>query len=374
MAGIYIHIPFCKQACYYCNFHFSTSLKLRDEMLRSINVEIELQKNYINEPIETIYFGGGTPSIISVNEIDKILQSVYSAFSVIEKPEITLEANPDDLNGKKLRELHDIGINRLSIGVQSFNSEILTFLHRIHDGNTAVKCIDNARKYGFKNISADLIYNIVEDRHTSIKKDMEMLTQLQPEHISAYNLTIEPKTVFGNWKNKGRINEVNEEYAAEQFDLVINFLEEHGYQQYEISNFARDSHYSTHNTNYWRQKNYLGVGPAAHSFDGESRQFNVANNSIYIKSISSGVIPCEKEMLDHKTLANETIMTGLRTIWGCNLQELKNKYGYDIQSGNQNYLDRLLKNEFANIDNGILTLTGRGKKYADEITAHLMWV
>ena len=375
MAGIYVHIPFCRQACFYCNFHFSTSGKLKSELIDSILSEIKLQENYLgNDLIETIYFGGGTPSILKTSEIERILQTIYSTFTISNNPEITLEANPDDLSFEKLNELKNIGINRLSIGVQSFNYQLLKYLNRIHTGNDAIHCIDSARKIGFENINIDLIYNIVQDEHETIKKDLSIINKLQPEHISAYSLTIEPKTAFGVWKEKGKLKEINEGYASKQFELVISTLEQFGFQQYEVSNFARNELYSRHNTSYWQHINYLGVGPAAHSFNGMRRQFNMANNSQYIKSIAKNRIPFEMEILDNKTKANEMLMTGLRTIWGCDLKKLKSSLDLDLIKESENQIENLKDKKLIQIVGDKLLLTKKGLLLADEITAQLMWI
>ncbi len=375
MAGIYIHIPFCKQACYYCDFHFSTLPGQREAMVTAILSELEMQKGYLqNETINTIYFGGGTPSILTSGELGNILEGINKNFSIAKNPEITLEANPDDLSLKKLQELFQLGINRLSIGVQTFHPELLKYLNRAHDEHEAIHCILMARKVGFEKINIDLIYNIKSDQHQSLRYDLTKIMELKPEHISAYSLTIEPNTVFGNWKKKGKIKEVKDEYAARQFELVAEVLEENGYEQYEISNFAQDQKYSQHNSNYWKQVKYLGVGPSAHSFDGLSRQYNVANNAQYLKSISSGNIPATKEILDRKTLVNEHIMLGLRTMWGCDLELLKTKYEFDLIHQNENLVDGMFNKGLIKLEKDRLLLTKKGKLLADEITAELLWV
>jgi len=375
LAGIYIHIPFCKQACYYCDFHFSTLPGQREAMVTAILSELEMQKGYLqNETINTIYFGGGTPSILTSGELGNILEGINKNFSIAKNPEITLEANPDDLSLKKLQELFQLGINRLSIGVQTFHPELLKYLNRAHDEHEAIHCILMARKVGFEKINIDLIYNIKSDQHQSLRYDLTKIMELKPEHISAYSLTIEPNTVFGNWKKKGKIKEVKDEYAARQFELVAEVLEENGYEQYEISNFAQDQKYSQHNSNYWKQVKYLGVGPSAHSFDGLSRQYNVANNAQYLKSISSGNIPATKEILDRKTLVNEHIMLGLRTMWGCDLELLKTKYEFDLIHQNENLVDGMFNKGLIKLEKDRLLLTKKGKLLADEITAELLWV
>lgn len=280
MAGIYIHIPFCKQACHYCDFHFSTSQQTRVDLIRSITKEIELQKDYLEgEIVQTIYVGGGTPSLLEAHELLSILDTIRSFFPIIPNPEITLEANPDDLTISKLKDLSRLGINRLSIGIQSFHAEFLTFLNRSHDSVTAIECVWHAREIGFKNISIDLIYAIPSESDFQWSEDIRQAIALQPDHISCYALTIEEKTVFGRWAATGKFKATDDDTAARHLEILMTELELAGFDHYEISNFARQGFHAKHNSNYWRQEKYLGVGPSAHSYNGNSRQFNISNNN-----------------------------------------------------------------------------------------------
>lgn len=375
MAGIYIHIPFCKQACHYCDFHFSTVLKSKDEVVAAIIRETELQKDYLKgQDVATLYFGGGTPSLLSWHDLDKILNTVGKHFRLSDRAEVTLEANPDDLTPEKLGQLRKLGINRLSIGIQTFNDEYLQYLNRAHDASMAISCIENARKAQFENISIDLIYGIKDDTHEVLTHDLKTAVSLTPEHISAYCLTIEPKTAFGNWLKKKRITQVSEDFAAEEFELLLSTLEANGYEQYEISNFAKPPFYSQHNSSYWRHIPYLGLGPSAHSFNGHSRQFNLGQNAAYVKSISNGVVPCQIETLSAKNLANELIMTGLRTKWGCDLSHIRLKYGFDLNALFASLLQAYTRRGLMYVENDTLLLTKKGKLLADEISENLMLI
>ena len=375
MAGLYIHIPFCKQACYYCDFHFSTNTEYRSRMIDSIASELKLQKAYLNhEPISTVYFGGGTPSILEIKELEKLTRSIDLNFNLIATPEITLEANPDDLSKKKLSGLKSLGINRLSIGIQSFQDKTLKFLNRAHNAYEAIKCIENARHIEFDNLSIDLIFSIPGQSITDLDFDISQALLLNPEHISVYSLTIEDKTVFGNWQSKGKFIQVSDEESAKQFELVITRLEENSYEQYEISNFCRDSNYAQHNTAYWKNVNYLGVGPGAHSFNGKSRQSNIANNHKYMNSIEKGIVPFVLDKLSDRSMANEYLMTSLRTKWGCELKKLHTRFGYDLQKQQNDKLQELIKTEMIYTMDEIIFLTKKGKFVADEIISELFWI
>ncbi|TAE01440.1 MAG: radical SAM family heme chaperone HemW, partial [Bacteroidetes bacterium] len=290
MPTIYVHIPFCRKACYYCDFHFSTNFTQKTAMINAINKEIVLQKDYFSEKnsISSIYFGGGTPSVLSQTELESVLKNIYNNFEVDPQAEITLEANPDDLNKNKLKELKSLGINRLSIGVQSFDEAFLKYMNRSHNAKQSLECLENAQKIGFDNLSFDLIYGVPAQNHDFWKKDLQMASQIGAKHISAYCLTIEEKTVFGKWLKNKKINEINDDFANDQFDMLVENLENKGYQHYEISNFAMPNHYSKHNTNYWKKGSYLGIGASAHSYNQQNRQFNISNNSLYIKQIEKG--------------------------------------------------------------------------------------
>ena len=372
MAGLYIHIPFCKQACHYCDFYFSTNRKESYEICKAIGTELRLQRNYLGgEPLKTIYLGGGTPSLLSRNEFDFIFDEVSKSYTVDAHPEITLEANPDDLNSEKLADLRQTGINRLSIGIQSFDSNVLKFLNRAHDAMAAMNCVDLARNAGFNNLSIDLIYAIPGQDNVAWKKSLRQAISLSPEHISSYSLSLEEKTTFGRWQRIGKFKAVTEEIAAQQFEILMEELEQAGYEHYEISNFSKPYYHSRHNSSYWEQTNYLGVGPSAHSYNGNTRQFNVLNNHLYVKSLAENKIPFELEVLSPANKINEYIFTTLRTSKGCNFLKLKQELGYDIQSRNAVYLNNIIDTKLAFMDNEILRLTHSGKLLADKIASDL---
>ncbi len=313
MAGIYIHIPFCRQACHYCNFHFSTSLRYKNELLGALLKETELQKDYLgNESIETIYFGGGTPSILQISDLRLQIEKIRETFNISKNAEITLEANPDDINEEKLAGWKEIGINRLSIGVQSFFEEDLLWMNRAHNSQQAVSSLQVAVKY-FDNITMDLIYGHPLLSNEKWKQNVEKVIALNIPHISCYALTVEPKTPLSKMIKEKKKEDVQQEKQAEQFLLLMQWLEDAGYEHYEISNFARPGRRSRHNSSYWQGKKYLGLGPSAHSFNDESRQWNISNNNVYIESLAENKIPFEKEILTPSQKVNEYIMTSLRT-------------------------------------------------------------
>ncbi len=372
MAGVYIHIPFCKQACFYCDFHFSTNQSVKEELIEAIAHELSLQKDYLQgEPIQTIYFGGGTPSLLTKKDLEVILHSVYKNYSISESPEVTLEANPDDLNEEKIVALKEVGINRISLGVQSFDNTILKFLNRAHTGEDALASIELLRKHGINNLSIDLIHSIPGQDDFMLRKNLEKILAIAPAHISVYSLTIEEKTVFGKRASRGFLSPMDDAQSAGQFEIAMDTLVDRGYQHYEISNFCLPGFASKHNSSYWQQKKYLGVGPSAHSFDGDSRQFNVSNNHRYIKSINQRQIPFEKETLTLENKINEYIFTSLRTSRGCSLAFLKSNYGYDLDSVNAAYLQSITELGYVTLSNQLLVLTRKGKLLADKIAADL---
>ncbi len=375
MAGIYIHIPFCKQACHYCDFHFSTSQHIRHDLVEAISKEIVIQKEYLEEEvIQTIYFGGGTPSLLNANELDLILGAIRSSYSLTHAPEITLEANPDDLALAKLKEFSNAGINRLSIGIQSFHPNILAFLNRVHDASTAVSSFQQAREAGFKNISIDLIYAIPDQSDIQWEEDIRQAIALEPDHLSCYALTIEEKTVFGRWSAAGKLKVTEDETAARQLEMLMDELEHEGFEHYEISNFANPGFQSKHNSSYWKQEKYLGVGPSAHSYNGSSRQFNVSNNNLYVKALNNESVPFEKEMLSIENKINEYILTTLRTKWGTDLKKIKQDYGYDLMNKNTDYLSKVFEGGLAVMNADVLRLTRKGKLLADKISSDLFVV
>jgi len=370
MAGLYIHIPFCKQACHYCDFHFSTNQDQRTRLCQAIAKEINLQHSYLdNEPIHTLYFGGGTPSLLSGEELNIIFESVHSHFVVDDDAEVTMEVNPDDLTTDKLKELKNFGVNRLSVGIQSFNNPTLTFFNRAHSGEQAIESIHRARTAGFDNISIDLIYSVPGQAEDIWKKDIEQAVALRPEHISSYSLTIEEKTAFGKWQKTGRIKPLDENKAVADFEVLMDMLNSSGYEHYEISNFSKPGFHSKHNSSYWRQRKYLGLGPSAHSYNGETRQFNVANNSHYINAIIKGEVPFEIEQLSRENKINEYIITTLRTKWGCDLSYLEKNFGYSIFE--TPILQKLLVQELIVLNKTIMTLTKKGKMLADQVAIEL---
>jgi oxygen-independent coproporphyrinogen III oxidase len=373
VAGIYIHIPFCKQACHYCDFHFSTNRSDQSQLVAAIIRELDMRKDYLEgEAVNTIYFGGGTPSLLSGVELDAIMQNIRQQFPVSESAEITLEANPGDLTRDKLQELRTFGINRLSIGIQSFHDNVLQYLNRDHDGLSAVASVKDARAAGITNISIDLIYSIPDQSDLEWRANVLKAIELKPAHISAYSLTIEPKTVFGNWATKKKLTPVDDDVSARQFEILVDELELAGYEHYEVSNFCLPGFYSRHNSSYWKGEKYLGVGPAAHSYNTSSRQHNVRNNAIYTRSIiDEGKVPFELEVLTREDKVNDYLLTTLRTSWGCDLSWLRDTFGYDVEKEHQKYLNELLSLEFASYTGGRLTLTRKGKLMADKIASDL---
>jgi oxygen-independent coproporphyrinogen III oxidase len=375
MAGIYIHIPFCHQACHYCDFHFSTNLSTRGQVVAAIERELKLQRDYLDgEGIKTVYFGGGTPSLLDMSELEKILRAIRENYPSLEIEEITIEANPEDLSMEKLVELRSLGFNRLSLGIQTFDDEVLRFLNRSHDGASATRSYEFARAAGFENISIDLIYAIPTQSTERWINNINHAINLQPQHISSYSLTIEPKTVFGKWEASGRFKALNDDQAASQLEVLCELLVPAGYEQYEVSNFARPGFYSLHNGNYWKQQKYLGIGPSAHSYNGTSRQWNVRNNAVYVKSLEQEIIPFEKEFLSRADHINEYLLTTLRTSWGADLAYLANNFQYDVLERNRKYIEQLIDGGYAALNNKLLKLTEKGKLIADKIASDLFFV
>jgi oxygen-independent coproporphyrinogen-3 oxidase len=369
---LYLHIPFCTQACHYCDFHFSTNTTNKAAIVDAIAKELVMRRQYLPSPkLETIYFGGGTPSLLDERELNLLLKTIREHFDVAPHAEITLEANPDDLNKAKLKQLATAGINRLSIGIQSFHQPHLVHLNRIHSSMEAEQCVREAQQLGISNISIDLIYAIPADSHQTLERDIEKAAQLDVSHLSAYCLTIEPQTAFGSWLKKKKIKPIDEEFAAQQFEILIASLATNGFEQYEISNFARNDQYSRHNSSYWKQRPYLGVGPSAHSYNGASREYNVSNNSKYLAAITAGTVPSTREILSVADITNEYLLTGLRTKWGVDLKQLgilsAGRFALESQSAINDLLDKkwLLK------QNETILLTQAGKLFADRIASDL---
>lgn len=371
MAGVYIHIPFCKKACHYCDFHFTTNLLGIDEMTESLIIELELRKDYLpNREVDTIYFGGGTPSILSSKMLGRLLEKVDTIFPG-KKQEITLESNPDDLSPSKLRDWKSIGIDRLSVGIQSFQDEILHAYNRSHTAEESKKAIEISRRAGFEKFSLDLIYGYPHTNHGLWEKDLNEAFEIDPGHLSAYALTIEPKTTFGNWTKKGNFKPAEEEFIAEQFEYLQDRAEKSGYIQYEISNFGKSGQFGLHNSNYWLGKPYLGIGPSAHSFDGINRGFNPPSNPNYMKKIASGEPPFVLENLDRSDHMNELILTGLRTIWGLDTESLRQKFGQDLLTSKVHKISNLESQGLLKVNGKILSLTRKGQLLADGIAAEL---
>lgn len=373
MAGIYIHIPFCKQACHYCDFHFSTSVKKKHELVQSLCRELELRKSELTETVETIYFGGGTPSLLTAEELDLLLECVDTNYSIIDSPEITLEANPDDLTPEKIRELSDSKVNRLSIGIQSFFEEDLKMMNRAHNVKEALECIKNVIPH-FKNISVDLIYGIPGMTRDRWLENIRTAISLGVPHLSCYALTIEPKTALDNFIKKGLMAPMDDALAQEHYTILIEETEKMGFINYEFSNFGKEGYQSQNNMAYWRGKSYLGIGPSAHSYDGTVRSWNVNNNTKYIKSIEKNQLPLEREVLSEKDKYNEYIMTRLRTQWGVSLREVDENFGRDYRKYLMTQAQRSIENELLSLENNILTITKKGKFLCDGIAADLFLV
>lgn len=369
---LYIHIPFCKQACHYCDFHFSTNTANKRAVVEAIAREIVLRKSYLPDgDMETIYFGGGTPSMLDESELSFLLDTIHQHFRVAPSAEITLEANPDDLNAASLQMFAKAGINRLSIGIQSFHEPHLRFMNRAHSAMEAEQCVKLAQEAGIDNISIDLIYAIPAESHGILLSDLSKAFILNVPHISAYCLTIEPQTAFGSWLKKKKIKPIEEEYAAQQFEILIKALADNGYEQYEISNFAREGRYSNHNSSYWKQHPYLGVGPSAHSYDGASREYNVSNNAKYLEALQKDIIPATIETLSPADQTNEYLLTGLRTKWGVELKKLETLSAGEFGVQAEDELKRMARKGWIREDSGILVLTEAGKLFADRIASDL---
>jgi oxygen-independent coproporphyrinogen-3 oxidase len=371
MSGIYIHIPFCKQACHYCDFHFSISLKKKDEMILALAKEIEMRKSeFQDEVVETIYFGGGTPSRLQIADLRSQIDTIYQNYMVTQNPEITLEANPDDLSIDYLIELSKIGINRLSIGIQSFFEDDLKMMNRAHNSAEAKKCLEEATKY-FDNISIDLIYGIPGMSNEKWIQNIEMALAYKVPHISSYALTVEPKTALHSFIQKQLIPQPDEEVAQEHFQILVEKLTENDFIHYELSNFGKENYFSKNNSSYWLGKKYIGIGPSAHSYDGQKRGWNVSNNSVYMKSILENKLPMETEILSKTDRYNEYIMTGLRTMWGVSLERIEKEFGKTYLDYLNRQAARYIEDHLLFIDDDILRTTQKGKFLSDGIASDL---
>ena len=378
MAGIYIHIPFCKQACNYCNFHFSTSLQLKDELIAAMIKEIHLVTEKANhssekELCETIYFGGGTPSLLSIKELNNILSTLFSKFEIAKDAEITLEANPDDITAEKLQLWKKAGINRLSVGVQSFLDQELVWMNRAHSSADSLRCIDEIKNAGFSDYSIDLIYGSPLLNNQDWLNTIDTVINKNIPHISCYALTVEPKTALHKMIAQNKKESVDAEKQAEQFVLLMNQMEQAGYEHYEISNFSKPGRRSKHNSSYWQGKKYYGFGPAAHSYDGIKRKWNISNNALYIQSLKKNSIPSEEETLTSTQSINEYIMTSLRTIEGLDLEKINSLFGTNHVNQLLNASKIYIQSEKIIQQNNRLILTRQGKLFADGIAADLFF-
>ncbi len=372
MAGIYIHIPFCKQACHYCDFHFSTTLKHKDAMIEALLRELKIRKDYLSsENIETIYFGGGTPSLLEPKELERIIHQIQDDFHIINHPEITLEANPDDLNSDYINAIHQLGINRLSIGVQSFLNKDLEWMNRAHNSNQAIDSIKRSQDIGIDNISIDLIYGTPSLSNKEWKENIHKAFELEIRHISSYALTVEQGTALGIWVSKGKVKALDDEQAAEQFEILMEEMSRNNFLHYEISNFCKDGYHSRHNSSYWEGKKYLGIGPSAHSFNKTTRQWNVANNHQYIDQLFKDELPATTEVLSIEDRINEYLMISLRTSKGISFEYFENEFGSQYFTELKNNFKSFLNNNLLEIENNYCKTTKSGKLMADKIASDL---
>lgn len=376
MAGIYIHIPFCRQACNYCNFHFSTSLHYKNEFLQALLKEIELQAtaNYLQgQQVETIYFGGGTPSLLQTDELALVMNALHQWFNIHPNAEITLEANPDDITDEKLLGWKTLGINRLSIGIQSLFEEDLQWMNRAHTAVEAKNVISKARAAGFETFTVDLIYGTPGLSDEKWKQNLDWVVAQGITHLSCYALTVEEKTALDKQIRLQQKQPVDAEQQSRQFLLLMDYMQQAGFEHYEISNFAKPGHRSKHNSSYWHGTHYLGLGPSAHSFNGSSRQWNVGNNQQYIQSLEQGIIPFEKEELTETQQLNEYIMTSLRLMEGCDLNLMNQRFGPASVAAIQQEAAVFLKDHRLIEKDQHLILTKEGKLFADRIASDLFF-
>jgi oxygen-independent coproporphyrinogen-3 oxidase len=374
VSGIYIHIPFCKKACHYCNFHFSTNQNSKSSFIKALSKELRLRSfEYESNKIQTIYFGGGTPTVLQISELTSILDVVYEFYNVSETPEITLEANPDDLDLEKIVTLSKTKINRLSIGIQSFHETDLVAMNRAHSAYQAKKCLDLATRY-FDNITIDLMFGMPTMSMDLWRENLQIAFGFGIKHLSCYAMTVEPQTALEHFIKKGSHPPMDDELAANHFKVIIEETSKQGFIHYETCSFGKPDYFSKHNTSYWLGKTYLGVGPSAHSFNGKKRSWNISNNSKYIKSIEASILPSESEILSIENKFNEYIMTGLRTMWGVSLQIIETEYGPKIKDQLLDNATKLLKSDFLVIEDQHLKVTTTGKFLSDGIASELFLV
>ena len=375
MAGIYIHIPFCKRRCIYCDFFSTTQSEKKSAYVRALCRELEMRWDYVEgEEIETIYLGGGTPSQLTEEELKAIFSSIYHIYKVKTNAEITLEANPDDLTPEYVAMLRQLPVNRISMGIQTFQEETLKLLHRRHTATQAIEAFRRCREAGFQNVSIDLMYGLPGETLETWKEDLRQAINLRPEHISAYHLIYEENTALWKLREQHQVEEADEDLSVSLFETLIDRLKEAGYQHYEISNFCLSGMHSRHNSSYWTGKKYLGCGPSAHSFNGVSRQWNVASLEGYIKGVEEGVLDYEVEELDLYTRYNDFVLTSIRTCWGMSLSKLRSEFGEELYR----YCMRMAKphEDQGVLENreGVLRLTRKGIFVSDGIMSDLMWV
>ena len=368
MAGIYLHIPFCRKRCTYCDFHFSTTFdNYRTLLITAIATEINLRKNELSGAVETIYFGGGTPSILTEEELSKLLQEIRNNYDLAPAAEITIEVNPEDVSKQNITSWKKVGINRISIGLQSFKETDLKWMNRAHDLQQGIMAVEQLKKAGFENISADLIYGLPDLTLEEWEQHLQRVIALDIQHVSAYCLTVEKRTALNHLVKKGRLKTPNEDTQSDQFSLMLRKLSNFGFQQYEISNFSKPGFESKHNTSYWQNKHYIGVGPSAHSFDGNSRRWNVANNTKYYKSVGKNDAWFETENLSENDRWNELFLTGLRTIWGVSKKQLA-MLGNLTKSEQKNLVSLMQHGDITETEQAII-LTEKGRLIADGIAA-----
>lgn len=374
MAGIYIHIPYCKKACHYCNFHFSTSTQNKSLMINSIIKELKIRSQpYINDTIQTIYFGGGTPSLLTKKELDIIFEKIYSIFDVSKHAEITLEANPDDLTDGYLKTLDESPINRLSIGVQSFHDSDLTWMNRAHNATEAENCIKKAQDLGLTNLSIDLIFGNPSTTMHMWEENLERSITYNVPHISCYALTVEPKTALAKMIQLKKSKDIDDDQQSLQFVRTMEFLTTNGFDHYEISNYCQKDAFAIHNTNYWKGVKYLGVGPSAHSYDGENRSFNIDNNLRYLECLEKGESANIIDVRKSHDIYNEYVMTGLRTKWGCEIESLE-KFGKKYLNHFESESLGFIKDKLLFLNGNTYCLTNEGKLFADKISAELFYI
>jgi len=367
MAGIYIHVPFCLKICYYCDFYKTGNSNLIEPYIKSLLAEIGFRKDFLNENVGTIYFGGGTPSILPVYFLEKIIDTICSIYKVCSDSEITLEVNPDDVNEEYLKQLIKLGITRLSIGIQSFNDRILTFLNRRHNSETAINAIIFAQNTGFENISGDLIYGIPGQEIADFENDLKMIESLKIVHLSAYHLGIEEGTYFGRLKKAGKLQEIKEQKSVDFFNLISEWSENVGFEQYEISSFAKDGKYSIHNRNYWFNIPYLGFGPSAHSYNGVNRFYNITSLKEYLKNFESGYLTQDKDILNVKDRYNEYLLLRLRTKWGIDLDEIERLFSHSFYTHTLRIFSKYNDSDYLRKKNSIIYLTKSGFFVSDFI-------